>query len=289
MAGTLEPIGAVIPAVKRIREAKASKNLKKAQPTSSMIKRAVKENNVRGGTSILTIYKYIESNYDVNDSYRARVKRALTKLVDDRVLVKKTGTKYSLAIKPKKKKIEVKEKKDKKKTTKKTTKAESKTAKSSKATKGKKTPEKKTKAVSKKGVTKERVSKSKTPAKAKTPKPSGGTTKTSRGKAKASKPQESSKKGSSTDKLVWVWQYHDKNFKNYDPHASDLVEGVYQEFLTSPYTCDVREVKSGQWHYMIDFRQMTQTNTKHESHTVRNIRRIQIPESEKEDTTKAYK
>jgi hypothetical protein len=88
--------------------------------------------------------------------------------------------------------------------------------------------------------------------------------------------------------LVWVWQYYDGGFHNFDASASDTVEGVYQEYLTSPYTCDVRAVQSGQWQYEIDFRLMTQTNIQHENNKKRRIRRIQISSSEKADKHKNY-
>jgi len=88
--------------------------------------------------------------------------------------------------------------------------------------------------------------------------------------------------------LKWVWQYSDNGFCNYDTLASDTVEGVYQEYLTSPYTTDVRSVKSGQWSYLVDFKEMTQQNIQHESHTKRKIRRIQVPLAEVNDGKKKY-
>lgn len=58
--------------------------------------------------------------------------------------------------------------------------------------------------------------------------------------------------------------------------------------MTSPYTCDVRAVQSGQWQYEIDFRLMTQRNIQHENHTTRRIRRIQVPAAEKGMKHKVY-
>jgi hypothetical protein len=52
---------------------------------------------------------------------------------------------------------------------------------------------------------------------------------------------------------------------------------------------DVRSVQSGQWSYLVDFRQMTQQNVQHEAHTTRAIRRYQVPSAEFNDTSKAYK
>jgi len=90
--------------------------------------------------------------------------------------------------------------------------------------------------------------------------------------------------------LVWVWQYleNDKLYYNYETTASETVEEVYQQYLVAPGATDVRSVKSGQWNYMVDFREMTQRNIQHEAHTKRKIRRIQIPASEKDNTTKSY-
>jgi len=69
-----------------------------------------------------------------------------------------------------------------------------------------------------------------------------------------------------------VWQFKHGGWHNYDPEASDIVEVAYQDWLSNPYT-DVRSVKSGHWSYMIDFRQLKQTNIQHSAHTQRDIRR----------------
>lgn len=74
-----------------------------------------------------------------------------------------------------------------------------------------------------------------------------------------------------------MWQYQDGGWNDYDANASDEVENTYQIYEKEKATgrvIDVRAVKSGQWDYMIDFRQMTQQNVRHEAHTVRNIRRV---------------
>lgn len=63
-----------------------------------------------------------------------------------------------------------------------------------------------------------------------------------------------------SDKLVWAWQYWDNGWYNYDKAASNVVEATYQEYLKNPGISDVRAVKSGQWTYQVDFRQMIQTN-----------------------------
>jgi len=80
--------------------------------------------------------------------------------------------------------------------------------------------------------------------------------------------------------LTWVWQYWHNGWYNYDAAANAVVEAVYQDYLKNPRECDVRAVSSGEWKYMVDFRALTQQNIQHESHTTRNLRRIQIPASD---------
>lgn len=70
------------------------------------------------------------------------------------------------------------------------------------------------------------------------------------------------------------WEYEENgSFRPYDSQASDVVEQVYQQWVKNPRDFDVRSVSSGQFSYMVDFRKMTQMNTVHENHTIRNIRR----------------
>jgi hypothetical protein len=90
--------------------------------------------------------------------------------------------------------------------------------------------------------------------------------------------------------LVQVWQYRDNGhvWRNYFPAANNVVEVVYQDYLKNPGMTDVRSVQSGQWSYLVDFRQMTQQNVQHEAHTTRPIRRLQVPANEAGDTSKAY-
>jgi len=73
-----------------------------------------------------------------------------------------------------------------------------------------------------------------------------------------------------------LWQYHDGSWKTYDPKASDVVEEVYQNYLSNRGDNDVRAVKSGQWEYMVDFLAMKQTNIQHANHTIRDIRRVPV-------------
>lgn len=70
-----------------------------------------------------------------------------------------------------------------------------------------------------------------------------------------------------------IWEFEDETFHPYDSEASDLVEEAYQQWKINPGDFDVRSVKSGQFHYQVDFRQMLQMNVDHENHTTRRIRR----------------
>jgi len=82
-----------------------------------------------------------------------------------------------------------------------------------------------------------------------------------------------------------VWQYYDNNNHNaivkspdgwydYDPKASDVVEEEWQKYIKNRAMCDVRAVKSGQFHYQVDFLNWNQQNLDHFAHTKRKIRRI---------------
>lgn len=294
MEGKLEslkalPLESASPKKTRPVLRKSKSKLRKKTTYKSMVKKAILENYNRKGTyvrtvcitpkrylfltkhrSVAAISKYIIANYDVpEESFKRYLKASLAKQVESGLLVKKSVARYQLSAKakPKKKKqTSEEEKTTKRKTAKQSTKVEGekKPAKksSSKSKKVKESTkvdgEKKTKkptSKSKKDVTKETVKKTS----ARGSKKEGKTKKsTSSGRGKASS-AETTEGGS---KLVWVWQYYDNGFYNYDTAASEVVEGVYQEYLTSPFTCDVRAVKSGQWEYEIDFRVMTQRNIK---------------------------
>lgn len=120
-------------------------------------------------------------------------------------------------------------------------------------------------------------------------------------KTKVARPQKSSRVDNSTDDslpiveegvpTIWFWQYYHNGWRNYYPEPSRLVEETYQLYLKEAQTgriIDVRAVKSGDWSYMIDFRQMTQTNIEHYSNTVRKIRRVQIPASSLDRSSFGY-
>jgi len=80
--------------------------------------------------------------------------------------------------------------------------------------------------------------------------------------------------GSSSPQAGIHWQYFDNGWKNYAREASKIVEEVYQDYLKTPGSYDVRAVRSGQWLYQVDFINMKQTNIQHEAHTIREIRRV---------------
>jgi len=269
------------------------KEKRKSHPTyQAMIRKALKGDTSRKGTSIQAIYKFIEDNYAVHARARSFVKRALRRLVDDGDITNPTVFRYKLAKTTKKSPKKKTKKSDKEKKSKKSDKEK----KSKKSDKEKKKSKKDTKEKkSTKKVTTKRATKTSTKEKvsplAKVARAPKGTTKTTRGtakKASKSAATDSTSESAAPGELKWVWQYFDGGFKNYDVAASDTVEGVYQEYLTSPYTTDVRSVKSGQWSYLVDFKQWTQQNIQHENHTTRKIRRVQIPASEATNGTKNY-
>jgi hypothetical protein len=298
MAGKIEPLSALheAPTRRKVKEAK-KENLKKARSLKTMVKMAIKENPDRKGTSLQALYNYIEANYAVKDNYRRYLKQSLARQVDAGVLIKRSPIRYSLSAKAKK--TSKNSKSPKKSTEKKVKVSPKKTAATKQGTEKKaKTPAKKTKMsvekAPKAGARTTRAAAAKTIRAAPTPK-----AKTTRGSTPAKAKTTRSTKEKTTElsdktesegsgKLVWAWQYFNNGFYNYDSDASDVVESVYQEYLSSPYTCDVRAVKSGDWEYEIDFRIMTQRNLRHEAHTSRKIRRIQILESEKFDKKKRY-
>ena len=77
-------------------------------------------------------------------------------------------------------------------------------------------------------------------------------------------------------KYEYIWQFraNDSRFENFEARASDVVEEIYQNYLSNRGDTDVRAVKSGDWEYQVDFLAMKQTNTQHENHRIRDVRRI---------------
>jgi hypothetical protein len=78
------------------------------------------------------------------------------------------------------------------------------------------------------------------------------------------------------ESVTHKWQYFDNGWFDYHPDASKAVEEAYQDYISNPGMWDVRAVKSGRWHYQVDFPNMKQTNIEHDDHTQRDIRRIAL-------------
>eukprot|EP00760_Papus_ankaliazontas_P006491 PhM_4_TR13060/c0_g1_i1/m.44156 len=74
---------------------------------------------------------------------------------------------------------------------------------------------------------------------------------------------------------AFKWQFYDDGNKwsDYDAVATKALEKAYVDWQKNPHI-DVRSVKSGQWHYMVDFNLMQQQNIDHENHRIRKIQRI---------------
>lgn len=70
------------------------------------------------------------------------------------------------------------------------------------------------------------------------------------------------------------WEFVDDKggWSKYSPEASKLVEMEYQSWQQQP-AIFVRSVRSGDWHYSVNFNKMEQTNINHPNHRVRKIRR----------------
>jgi len=234
------------------------KNLgrKTKPPYLTMLKRILNQGEGRTPVSLIRIYKSIVENYPVTDNYRRYVGVALKRGQDEGV-VTRVGASYRLThkgrdqLKRKKrkgtKKAEKKKKKKKAEKKKKPTAAKTKKAKKDSTAPKKKAEKKKAEKKKKAPVIKERNS----------------TTTTST-------------PGVSPAGFKFKWQYRDGTWKDYQLNGSDVVEQAYQDYMKNPGKCDVRAVKSGQWSYQVDFLNLKQTNIQHESHTVRDIRRIPL-------------
>jgi len=232
------------------------KDQRDPKPYLSMIKQAIKECDPNG-TSDISIVRYIDTNYAVQGNFKSRIRAALARAVEGKVLNQRKRT-YCIA-KKKKKAI-------KKQTTPKKTDAKGKNKKQ-------RTDQKK-----------------KTDTSTRKKKRSIQKKDTSSRKQKSKKSHKKSEESDSGE-LVWVWQYleNDGYYYNYHVTASNLVESVYQDYLSNPRRVDVNAVQSGEWKYMVDFKNMTQQNIQHEKHTTRNIRRHQIPDSLVFNMKKAWK
>eukprot|EP01118_Nematostelium_gracile_P005437 TRINITY_DN1720_c0_g1_i1.p1 TRINITY_DN1720_c0_g1~~TRINITY_DN1720_c0_g1_i1.p1 ORF type:complete len:159 (-),score=46.53 TRINITY_DN1720_c0_g1_i1:527-1003(-) len=74
---------------------------------------------------------------------------------------------------------------------------------------------------------------------------------------------------------VWQYECERQGWTDFDSNASQQLEELYRRRLMHPEHSNERtKVHSGEWEYMIDFDRMIQTNTEHQEHRERNIRRI---------------
>jgi hypothetical protein len=83
-------------------------------------------------------------------------------------------------------------------------------------------------------------------------------------------------KSKSTSRYVWQYKNSKEGWSNFDNEAIKFIESVYPGYLANQGDTDtsVRSVKSGDWEYQVDFMAMKQTNTQHEDHKIRDIRRV---------------
>jgi histone H2A len=107
-----------------------------------------------------------------------------------------------------------------------------------------------------------------------TPKKKKSTPSSSNSNNESSLGSESSNAPTSPSDNQLHWQYFDGVWKSYAKEADRVVEEAYQDYLKNPGCYDVRAIKSGQWMYQVDFVNLKQTNIQHESHKVRDIRRV---------------
>jgi hypothetical protein len=239
------------------------------------------------------ICKYIETNYPVKTEYRRFVRLALATAVKDGAFVQLGPRNYKLTTEERnrmkggktKRRSATKASAEKKKVTKKRSSAKKESDEKKKSPKKRTTKNSKKegddKKKSKKRSSEKEVTKSKKrKSVGKVDDEDESPRKKSKKSSKSEKSGKSEKSSSGDNTLIWYWQYFHEGWCNYDPQASEVVEATYQEYLRNPGITDVRSVESGEWNYMVDFRQMTQQNVRHEAHTVRRIRRVQIPKKD---------
>lgn len=72
----------------------------------------------------------------------------------------------------------------------------------------------------------------------------------------------------------WQFVENDKTWRDYSTDASAVVEQHFEEWEAGTGEALTRKVKSGDWHYTVDFSKMEQQNADHHAHTKRRIRRV---------------
>jgi len=231
----------------------AKKDGKKNHPTyESMIRRAIRANEGRL-TSLAAIASFITNTFTVPEAFRRFLRNALKRLEENKTLIKVRAS-YKLSKAKKKRSSRSKSPAKKRGAEKEVNAKPEKKQRKRKVAEGKEEEEEEV-------VEEEEAAKA--PKKKRAP--------SKKKVVEAEKPEDPS-----GYKYDHFWQYDDHGWKNYDPTASDVVEEVYQNYLSNRGDTDVRAVKSGHWEYMVDFLAMKQTNIQHESHTVRNIRRAPL-------------
>jgi len=284
----------------------AAKKGKKGTTYLVLVKRALKDVEAPGWGVESILNSLVANNPDKNN--RRYIRQALNSGVEKKIFIKTKGS-YRLSKKAqekmsrtdKKKKEAAKAKKaatkktdGKKSATKKTTKKTGTKKTATKKTATKKTATKKTatkksttkkEGATKKKVTTKKAATKKTDKKEKAPvkrvskkKAEDSSSASSPKKAKKGKkvigPSGSDESSSAVSEAAGVWQYYDGGWHNYASDASLIVEGVYKEFIAAGEGSglDIRAIQSGHFSYMINFREMEQTNT--QTGTKRKIKRV---------------
>jgi len=260
----------------KVPKAPKAKVARKSKPTyEKMIFKALRHYGETTEASYIAICKFVESTYPVPEFYKRYIKQALKRAVDKGILLKVRAS-YRISAKGKVKKARAKSTSSRSASTS-PRKSSTKSDKSPKKRKASSSPspKKTTSTTVKKSRSTSNSRKSTSASSSPSPSPVSSPKKKERKSTKstAAKKDDLPKKPADS-KYDWVWQYQHGTWKNYDTEASDTVEEVYQGYLANKGDTDVRAVKSGQWEYQVDFMAMKQTNIQHDSHTVRNIRRV---------------
>jgi len=229
-----------------------------------MILRAINDIGKRGGSSAVAIANYLKTNYPVPGNVSRYLRVALRKAIDSGSIIKASLRTYRIKPHHGAEPTSRKRKRSRSTSAKRTTSPK-------KASPKKASPRKK--ATSKVVALKKKTKKARTA--------SSSSPSTSSSPASSGEPLVSPSKAPVVSKPIglkgdYLWQYDHNGWKNYEATASNVVEDVYQNYLSNRGDTDVRAVKSGQWEYLVDFMALKQTNIQHEAHTTRNIRRIKV-------------
>jgi len=248
--------------VKKTAAKKSSTVTRKTTPAYlKMISKAITSIGHRSGSNLVAISHYIEKNYPVKENYKRYLKAAIKRAVDGGEIVK-NGAMYRVKTSAKKRTT---------KRVKKTTEGE--TAKKPRAKKSTEKSTEKAKASPKKRARKADAE-SEVVEKVKKPRKNAKSAEQTARTAEDTTSEIVGPKKPVGLKSDYIWQYEEGTWRNYYTEASNVVEDVYQDYLSNRGTTDVRAVRSGDFEYQVDFAAMKQTNITHANHTTRNIRRI---------------